>query len=271
MQRGRQDEERAGDHHEERDDGADREQAPVLEERPRTALAILEVLPGERVRAVSRQVVDDDLAREVDAPAGLVDPLVQLGVLVRDRAGVVSPDRLEHAAPERAVEHGLHPALVLRVPVLRAPDAERARERGAERPLERLRRACARRAADVVRAGPVQDVDRLPHVVERVLRVDVHPHDHLAAGALHDLVHPRGLEAARVVDEHDARVLRRDPPDDLPRRVARAAVRHQHLEAIRGVVLAERGPEARLDVALLVEARHGDGDERARLDHGREG
>src|SRR5262249_59316907 len=67
---------------------SDREQPAVLEQFARAAAAV-------RAEGVVRVVVDDDLARQVDLAAGVVDALAQLGILVRDRAGVVEADGLE--------------------------------------------------------------------------------------------------------------------------------------------------------------------------------
>ena len=91
--------------------GRTRREPAELEQRARAAAAVLEVLLRERLERVAREVVHDDVARQVDLAAGLEDALVELGVLVRDRAGIPQPDGLEHAAAERAEEHGVDEAL----------------------------------------------------------------------------------------------------------------------------------------------------------------
>src|SRR5262249_38670666 len=154
-----------------------------------------------RAERRARMVVDDDLARQVHPAAGLADALVQVRVLVGERARVVHADLLEDATPERAEEDGVDEALLHRGAVARAADAERALERGAERLREPRLAPRPLRAADVVGAGALEDLHAATDVVGRVLAVDVHAHDDVAARLPDRLVHARRLQPRRIVDE----------------------------------------------------------------------
>ena len=76
------------------------------------------------------------------------------------------------------------------------------------------------------------------------------------------LVQPRRRQAPGVVDELDARVVRRETAEDLARRVEAHPVGDEDLEAVARPVLRLDGAKEGLDVLLLVEARHRDRDER---------
>src|SRR5262249_33085659 len=154
------------------------------------------------------------------------------------------------------------PALALAGAVARSPDAERARERRAERLLEAVQSAGPLGTADVVGAGALEDLDAAPHIVGRVLGVHIHADDDVAARATDGVVHPGRLDPFRIVDEDHARVAFAEPGDDRPCPVAGATVGDEDLHALGGVVLSPHAGEAGLDVPFLVEAGHGDGYER---------
>jgi len=118
-------------------------------------------------------------------------------------------------------------------------------------------------ARRVVGPGPLHHLDAGPEVAGRVLAVDVHPHDDIALGLGDEPVHPGRLQPVRVVDHAEARVGRRQAGQDLAGAIGAAPVGHQDLDPVPRVVLRLHAGDALRDVALLVEAGHRDGDQRA--------
>src|SRR5262249_36899570 len=138
----------------------------------------------------------------------------------------------------------------------RAADAEWALERRAQRALEERLGLRALRAPDVVRAGALERLDALAHVIARVLAMHVHPHDHVALRGLDQRAEPGGLQPRRVVDQHDPRIFRGEALDDLARAIGRPAVGDQDLDQLARIVLRLYARDAGLDVALFVERGH---------------
>ncbi len=89
----------------------------------------------------------------------------------------------------------------------------------------------------------------------------VQPHNHVAARLGDDLVHRRGLNAARVVDPTQGWVALGEFVQQFTGAVVAAAVRHDHLEAVVWVVLLVDAANALLNVGLFVEAGDAYGDE----------
>src|SRR5262249_47865770 len=124
-----------------RDVGPNLQRLAVLEERARAAAAVAKILARQAPPADARVVMNDELPRQVHPAAGGDEALVELRVLVGGGARIVEADALEDVAAERAEEDRVDPALALAGAVARSPDAERARERRAERLLEAVQRA----------------------------------------------------------------------------------------------------------------------------------
>ena len=204
----------------------------------------------------------DDIVRQIDLAAGFEDALVELGVLVRDRTRIPQADRLEHAPPERAEEHGVDEPLGVGRAIARAADAERARERGTQGALEERLGLRALRAADVIRAGALEHLDALADVIGRVLAVHVHANDDVALRRLDELAEAGRLEPLGVVDHLDPRIAGGEAREDVPRAIGRAAVGDEDLQLVVRIVLRLDTRDARLDVVLLVERGHRDRDGR---------
>src|SRR4029077_9863233 len=113
-------------------------------------------------------------------------------------------------------------------------------------------------AAHVVRARREESVDQPPNVVRGVPSMRDHPHDNLTA-RLGDYGVERRRRALRWVVQHaHPRLPRGDLQDAVAGPVVAHAVHHHDLQQAGRIVAAEDGPEARLDVAPLVPARHDD-------------
>ena len=216
----------------------------MLSERACASAAVAVVLAGQGAERAARRVVDDDLAAEVDAAAGGDQALVELGVFVRDRGGVPGADAIEDTPAIRAKENRVHVAFFFGVAVRRAADAEGASKRRAHGFLERAATPAALRAADVVGAGSFEDLHALLDVVGRVLAVDVHPHDHVAASFAQDSIQADGLDALGVVDDADPAVAAGEAAD--PRACHRCCLRlRSGPRRGRGVRLLEDRTSAR--------------------------
>src|SRR5262249_23932259 len=147
------------------------DEAPVLQERARAPLAVTVVLARQPGEAVARGVVALDLAALVDAAPRLHDALGDLGVL-RDAGLLVdAADAVEDLTAEGARKDRVDPALGGCVADRGASEAERARQRGSDRPLDPSLRAAARGAAHVVGAGALEHVHALLEVVGSVVGV----------------------------------------------------------------------------------------------------
>src|SRR4051812_23284775 len=72
----------------------------MLENRPRPARAVIEVLPRERTERLPRKVCDGEIGAQPDFAARLRQPHIKLGVSVVSERFVVTADRCERCPVE---------------------------------------------------------------------------------------------------------------------------------------------------------------------------